>query len=220
MLPPAPPLEVVVATRNPHKLEEIRAILAGLPVRLLSAADLGAPEVEEDEPTLEGNAAKKAQVVADATGRVALADDTGLEVDALGGRPGVHSARYAGPDATYADNRARLLEELAGTPPEGRGARFRCVIHLARPGVSAAAREGLAARGAIEGAIALAPRGSGGFGYDPVFLVAGDPAGRTLAELSPEEKNAISHRGRALASLRDALAGFLERRADAVRAAL
>jgi len=213
-----PSTEIVVASRNPHKLDEIRAILADLPVRLTKAADHGAPEVDEDLPTLAGNAWKKAAQVARATGRWALADDTGLEVDALGGRPGVRSARYAGERATYADNCALLLRELEGVAPERRTARFRCVVHLAAPGDVEGEGMGRAAHGTLEGAIATAPRGGGGFGYDPVFLVAGDPQGRTLAELSSEEKNTISHRGRALASLRALLPTLLGLEETAARA--
>ncbi len=205
-------MEIVIATRNPHKIEEIRQILSGLPVKLLSAADLGAPEVVEDEPTLQGNALKKAREVAAATDRVAIADDTGLLVEALGGRPGVYSARYAGPGATYADNVAKLLEEMKDVPKGKRNARFECVVAVAEPPnadpeMRDRVREGIVYRGILHGSIAHEPRGQNGFGYDPVFLVARDPKGRTLAELSADEKNRISHRARALSDLRD---GFAE----------
>lgn len=198
-------MEIVIATRNPHKVEEIRQILRGLPVTLLSAAEAGAPEVVEDEPTLEGNARKKAREAAAATGKVAVADDTGLLVAALGGRPGVYSARYAGPGATYADNTAKLLGEMRDVPAGRRGARFECAIAVATPrgrSQNGHPEDGLLFTGILPGEIALEPRGSGGFGYDPVFLVAGDPEGRTLAELPPHEKNRISHRARALQQLR------------------
>jgi XTP/dITP diphosphohydrolase len=204
-------MRIALATKNRHKLEEMRAILADLPVELVSAADVGAPDVVEDAATLRGNAAKKAEAVADHARCWALADDTGLEVDALGGAPGVFSARYAGPGATYADNVAKLLRALEDVPAERRTARFRCVIFLASPHDAARrpdgrSREGCHRDGVLEGAIAAAPRGAHGFGYDPIFLVGGDAAGRTLAELPPEEKNRLSHRARALAKIKSAIA--------------
>lgn len=202
---------LVVATRNPHKLTEIRAVLADLDYEITSAADHPeAPEVEEDAPTLEGNAEKKARWVAAATGLLALADDTGLEVDALGGAPGVYSARWAGPQCSYADNNAKLLRELAALPAAPRTAHFRCVIALATPGAAAGSFESRAAaccvtlhEGRVEGRILEAPRGGQGFGYDPVFWLP--ECGRTLAELSLAEKNRTSHRARALAAARAAL---------------
>ncbi len=196
-------MRVVLATKNPHKVAELRAILASLPVEIRSAAEVGAPDVVEDAPTLEGNARKKALAVARHAREWAIADDTGLEVDALGGAPGVISAHYAGPQATYADNCARLLRELEGVPPARRRARFRCVIALAPPGAADEAVRTF--EGVLEGAIAFEPRGAHGFGYDPIFLVAGDPRGRTLAELPPDEKNRISHRARALERLKESL---------------
>lgn len=202
---------LVVATRNAHKLLEIRAVLADLGYDITSAGDHpGAPEVEEDLPTLEGNAEKKARWVAAATGLPALADDTGLEVDALGGDPGVYSARWAGPGCTYADNNAKLLQELAGVAEPQRTARFRCVIAIATPGPAAADFDARVRgcrvtlhEGRVEGRILNAPRGAGGFGYDPVFWIP--ELSRTLAELSLEEKNRTSHRARALAAARTAL---------------
>ena len=151
-------------------------------------------DVEETEPTLEGNALLKARAVAAATGHAAVADDTGLEVEALGGEPGVHTARYAGPDASYDDNVTKLLEAMADTPQ--RAARFRTAVAIVTP-------EGdeLVVEGVLDGDIAYERRGSGGFGYDPVF----DVDGRTLAEISVEEKNSMSHRARALRALADAL---------------
>jgi XTP/dITP diphosphohydrolase len=152
------------------------------------------PEVEETEPTLEGNARLKARAVAAATELPALSDDTGLEVDALGGAPGVHTARYSGPNATYEDNVVKLLADLEGV--DDRRARFRTVVALVTPG-----GEELVAEGVLDGSIGTVPRGSGGFGYDPVFVVND----RTLAEVSSEEKHSISHRARALRALVDLL---------------
>lgn len=182
-------MRLLVATRNPGKLVEIRQLLADLPVEVLSIADVpDAPEVDEDLPTLEGNARKKAETLAAFSGLPTLADDTGLEVEALGGRPGVHSARFAGPEADDAANRSRLLEELRGI--DGRKARFRTVVAFAERG-SCRFFEGT-----CEGAIADGPRGSGGFGYDALFVP--DGSDRTFAELDAASKNAISHRGQAL----------------------
>lgn len=186
---------LVVATFNPHKLAEIRAILPGLRAELRALGSFpGAVPAEEDGDTLEANAAKKALAAARFTGLPALADDTGLEVDALGGAPGVRSARYAGEKASYAENNLKLLAALAGLPPERRAARFACVTALALP-----TGELRSARGALEGRIVPAPRGGNGFGYDPLFEVGAGP--RTLAELGEAEKNACSHRGAALRAL-------------------
>jgi XTP/dITP diphosphohydrolase len=187
---------LVVASRNPDKVREVEEVLEtiGLPVRLVRG--LSWPEIPETEDTLEGNALLKARAVAAATGYPALADDTGLEVHALGGAPGVHTARFAGPDASYADNVARLLRELEGV--DDRAARFRTVVALATPG-----GDELVAEGVLAGAITTAPRGRDGFGYDPVFET-GD--GRTLAEMPAEQKHLISHRGRALRSFAALLA--------------
>jgi XTP/dITP diphosphohydrolase len=173
-------------------------VLAGLDVTLL-ARPLDVPEVDETEDTLEGNATLKARALVDATGLPALADDTGLFVDALDGRPGVFSARYAGEDASYQDNVRKLLDELGDVSPERRGAEFRTVIVAAYPD-----REALVVVGTLRGSVTQGPRGSRGFGYDPVFVPEGET--RTLAEMSPEEKNAISHRGNALRALAHALA--------------
>jgi XTP/dITP diphosphohydrolase len=206
---------VCIATRNTHKLEEIRAVLADLRLDVSGAADHPAcGEVEEDAPTLEGNAEKKARWVAACTGLPSLADDTGLEVDALDGAPGVYSARWAGPGCTYADNNAKLLRELAVVPPERRTARFRCVIAFAVPAPGLAGRH-LEARvaacsvslhpGILAGLIVDEARGRHGFGYDPVFFIP--ELGKTLAELSLDEKNRLSHRARALLAARAALVG-------------
>lgn len=198
---PARPLrpQVVLASANPKKAAEIRAIL-GDRVELVPRPD-DVAEVVEDAPDFEGNARLKAAALAAATGLVALADDSGLEVDALGGAPGVRSARYAaGPgdegNADDAANVAKLLSELADRPEAAdRTARFRAVVVLRWPD----GRE-VVASGSVEGAIAAAPRGEGGFGYDPVF-VPDDGDGSTFAEMGAEAKHAISHRGRALAAL-------------------
>ena len=191
-------MRLVLATANPDKAEEIRAVLAPAGVELVPRP-AKVPEVEETGATLEDNARLKAAALADATGLPAVADDTGLLVDALGGAPGVYSSRYAGEEATYADNVARLLSELAGVGPEQRSARFETVALARWPD----GRE-VVARGVVRGSIALAPRGTGGFGYDPVFVpTEGD--GRTFAEMAPADKHALSHRGRAFRALAEAL---------------
>ena len=195
-------MTLVLATRNPGKVAELAAALDGLPVALVTAAEVGAPEVEEDADTLRGNAEKKARALHAHTGHPALADDTGLEVDALDGAPGVYSSRYAGPEADDEANRRTLLANLAGAPT--RTARFRTVLAFAdRDGV-------FFFDGVCEGVIATEEAGTGGFGYDALFRPAeGD--GRTFAEMTGEEKNRISHRGRAVAQaaafLRERLAG-------------
>lgn len=188
---PGSPLRLVAATANPHKLVEIEAILGSAVELLPRPADLG--EVVEDGDTLEANARLKAVAVCGHTGQAAVADDTGLEVAALGGAPGVKSARYAGEHADDADNRARLLGELEGAAD--RSARFRTVAIVAFP-----AGGELLAEGMTTGTIAVEPKGDGGFGYDPVFVPGGGD-GRTFAEMSPDEKNAVSHRGRAFRAL-------------------
>jgi XTP/dITP diphosphohydrolase len=189
-------LTLVCASANPDKVLEIEAIL-GDEVRL-EPRPADVPDVVEDADTLEGNARLKATAVARATGRPAIADDTGLEVVALDGAPGVFAARFAGEDATYADNRAKLLAALDGTAD--RRARFRTVVLIAWPDGTETVAEG-----ACDGVIADGERGERGFGYDPVFVpVEGD--GRTFAEMSDEEKNALSHRARALRNLLSLLA--------------
>jgi XTP/dITP diphosphohydrolase len=189
----------VLASANPDKVAEIAAILGDGVVLLPRPAEL--PDVVEDADTLEGNARLKAVAVSDAVGEAAVADDTGLEVEALGGAPGVHTARFAGEGATYADNVAKLLAELDGVAVEGRGARFRTVALARFPD----GRE-LVAEGLVDGTISTEARGAQGFGYDPLFVPAeGD--GRTFAEMSADEKHAISHRGRAFRALGVLLAG-------------
>jgi XTP/dITP diphosphohydrolase len=194
--PAAPARRLVLASANPDKAAEIASILRG--VELLPRP-AGVPEVDETGATLEENARLKARALVEATGEAALADDTGLEVDALGGAPGVRSARYAGPTATYADNVAKLVAALEGS--QDRRARFRTVAVACFPDGGEVVAEGW-----VEGEIATAPKGSGGFGYDPLFVPDGG-AGRTFAQMSLEEKNAISHRGRAFRALAARLAG-------------
>ncbi len=188
-------MRLVLASANPDKAREIAGLMPEGVELLPRPAGLG--EVDEDGDTLRANALKKARAVMEAAGEPAVADDTGLEVDALGGRPGVFAARYAGPGATYADNVAKLLEELEGVAD--RRARFRTVAAVAFPD----GRE-VVAEGVVEGGIAEAARGPGGFGYDPVFVPDG-AGGRTYSEMSLEEKQAVSHRGRAFRALAEAL---------------
>jgi XTP/dITP diphosphohydrolase len=191
--------EILLATRNPDKVRELTALLGDLEIRIRTLAEFPAsPDVEEDGTTCEANALKKAGETASATGIPSVADDTGLEVDALDGRPGVFAARYAGDGATYEDNCRKLLRELDGVPLERRTARFVTVAALALP-------EGhtQVATGTLVGVIAEECSGSQGFGYDPVFFV--QELGRTLAELTAEEKNRISHRAKAFRSMADIL---------------
>jgi XTP/dITP diphosphohydrolase len=188
----------VLATANPHKVDEIAAILEGL-AELLPRPD-SVQEVEENAPTLVGNARLKAVAIATATGDAALADDTGLEIDALDGEPGVRSARFAGEPPRDSANRALVLERLQGLGESARSARFRTVIVTVDPDGSERVCEGV-----VEGHIIDSERGEGGFGYDSIF-VPNDGDGRTFAEMSGEEKNEISHRGRALRALAKVLA--------------
>ena len=191
--------EILLATRNPDKVRELAVLLGDLGIRIRTLADFPtAPEVEEDGITCEANALKKAREMASATGIPSVADDTGLEVDALGGRPGVFAARYAGESATYEDNCRKLLEELDGVPTARRTARFITVAVLAMPG-----GHSRVATGTLVGAIAEGFVGTQGFGYDPVFFVP--ELGRTLAELTVKEKNRISHRAKAFRSMADIL---------------
>jgi XTP/dITP diphosphohydrolase len=192
---PANPYTVLVSTRNAHKLVEIRQIL-GPSFELLDLSSVPAlGEVQETGTTFEENAALKALAASAHFGGWVLADDSGLEVDALGGAPGVYSARFSGEGATDVTNRALLLEKLATVPAHERSARFRCVIALARGGEVLAHFSG-----SVEGAIISSEKGEGGFGYDPLFVPEG--FGETFAELGAETKNRLSHRGRALAGLK------------------
>jgi XTP/dITP diphosphohydrolase len=188
--------KIVLASRNPHKTEEMRSLLVPLGIELLSALDFPQlQDVDEDQATLEGNALKKARYVFSQTGIPALSDDTGLEVDALGGAPGVYSARYAGESATYQDNVLKLLAALEGNSQ--RSARFRTVVALVT-NLGEHTFEGF-----VEGEIMTEQRGEGGFGYDPVFLPVG--YSQTFAELDSTIKNSISHRGRAIQKFIDFL---------------
>jgi len=195
--------EIVLATRNRHKGAEVAALLDGLGVTIRTLDEFPhAPEVVEDGATCEANAVKKAREIAAATGLPAVADDTGLEVDALEGRPGIYAARYAGEQATYEDNCRKLIQELSGVPTGRRTARFLTVAAFAFPsdGVHVTIGE-------LYGTITDAPVGSKGFGYDPVFFVT--EFGKTLAELSSEEKNRISHRAKAFGKLRELLSTIM-----------
>ena len=196
---------VVFASRNRGKIREIRALLEDLPIVLRSLDDFpDAPEVEEDGDTFLENALKKALAIARYTGCAAMADDSGLTVAALGGAPGVHSARYAGEGADDGRNIEKLLREMQDIPEKERGAAFRCVLVLCEPDGSCESFEG-----AWEGRIAEKPDGDGGFGYDPVFYLPG--LGKTVARLSLEEKNRLSHRARAMERLREALEGRFQK---------
>ena len=198
------PRRLVLASANPDKVVEIRRLLDGLDGVVLLPRPASVPDVDETGETLVENARLKALALVEATGDAAVADDTGLEVEALGGAPGVYSARFAGEHATYADNVSKLLSSLescGATGPEDRRASFRTVALVAFPDGSE-----LVADGEVRGTIATEPRGDGGFGYDPVF-VPDDGDGRSFAEMTPEEKHALSHRGRAFRRLADLLEG-------------
>ncbi|MBU1156106.1 MAG: XTP/dITP diphosphatase [Proteobacteria bacterium] len=196
-------MELVLATGNRGKLAEIEAMCAPWGIEVVTAASLGFTEdVAETGDTFEDNARLKAVAVSQALNRPALADDSGLVVEALNGAPGVHSARYAGEHGDDAANSAKLLTEMIGVPPQQRAAAFVCVMLCRRPDGAE-----LVARGRLQGRIAPAPAGHNGFGYDPVFLLP--DRGLTVAQLSAADKNAISHRGQALAKLAQELRGFL-----------
>jgi XTP/dITP diphosphohydrolase len=189
---------LVLATANPHKSEEMRQVLSAFDIELLPRPS-DVPDVDETSDTLEGNALLKAHALANATGVAAIADDTGLFIDALAGKPGVYSARYAGEGATFEDNVKKVLFDLKDVDAPQRSARFRTVIALAYPDGEAWWVDGV-----IEGTILPDRRGGHGFGYDPIFAPLG-AEGRSLAELSPDEKNAISHRGNALRAFAERL---------------
>lgn len=193
-------ITVVLASGNPGKLEELRSLL-GPSVSVRRAAELGVELPEETGATFEENAVLKARSVAEQTGMIAVADDSGLEVDALDGAPGVYSARYSGPNATDEQNNKKLLRALSGVDPEHRSARFRSAIAIAfGPG------DIVTTTGSCEGRVITEERGSGGFGYDPLFEL---PSGKTMAELAPDEKNAVSHRGHAMRAAIDVIGGRL-----------
>ncbi len=191
--------ELVLATRNRHKGEELAALLGDLGITIRTLDEFpDAPDVVEDGDTCEANAVKKARAIAEFTGLPAVADDTGLEVDALDGRPGIYAARYAGQDATYEDNCRKLLRELAGVPLEQRTARFLTVAAIALPSDGTRVVQGI-----LDGVIAEKASGTLGFGYDPVFLIP--ELGKTLAQLSADQKNRISHRAKAFTQAKDLL---------------
>lgn len=206
------PLRLLVATSNRGKLAELRSLLADLPIELVSLAEAlpDAPPVVEDGETFLENALIKARAAALRSTWVTLAEDSGLEVDALGGRPGVRSARFAREGATDAENNAALLSALAHVADDQRRARFRCVMVLLDP---RSPDEPVVTEGRCEGWIGREPRGAGGFGYDPLFVVEG--YGRTMAELDEVEKNRVSHRGKATLAMRAALEALIARRHEA-----
>jgi XTP/dITP diphosphohydrolase len=196
-------VDLVVATRNRKKLAEIKALLSGLNFKVLSIADFPeVPEIREDGETFEENAEKKAVQVAKITKRLTLADDSGLEIDYLGGDPGVRSARFAGENATDEDRNRKVLGLLKDVPQQDRTARFKCAVAVVLPDM-----EVKTVRGVCEGEITLEPRGSAGFGYDPVFMVP--EYGKTFSELGPEKKNQISHRAMALKKAKKLLVEYL-----------
>jgi XTP/dITP diphosphohydrolase len=197
------PAEIVVATRNPGKLREIEALLSPFPLKILSLENFpGIPEVLEDGATFAENAAKKATTVARFTGRLTIADDSGLAVDALEGRPGVYSSRYAGENAADEEKCKKILKEMAEIPEGKRQAAFLCAIAVAFPDGRIQV-----VHGECRGSIAFAPQGEHGFGYDPIFFLP--ELGKTMAELEPEIKNLLSHRARALEQLKVIFPKFL-----------
>jgi XTP/dITP diphosphohydrolase len=199
-------INLVIATGNPGKFNEIATLLHGLSIVPLPLDRVGSIDVpQESGDSFQENARQKAEAVARASGQLTLADDSGLEVDALDGQPGVRSARFGGPGATDADRNRLILEMLRGLPLERRAARFRCVVAIAD-----ACGTTRLAEGVCEGRIALAPRGTGGFGYDPLFEIPS--LGKTFAEVGPEIKNRLSHRAKAMAVARVILQGILEGR--------
>lgn len=208
------PITLVVATTNRGKLAEFRELLADLPLEVVGVGDIlsDPPRIVEDGATFHENAMKKALTVARAASMLTLADDSGLEVDALDGAPGIRSARFAGERATDAENNALLLSALAGVSDDRRTARFRCVLVLVDPFSRTKEPNVVACEGACEGWIAREARGTAGFGYDPLFIV--DAQGRTMAELADLEKNAISHRAAAFRQLRPLLQDVLARYND------
>jgi len=196
-------MDIVIATLNQNKLKEFKALLEDFTATIISLRDFPqCPPLVEDGSSFYENALKKATNVARYTGKLTIADDSGLEVEALGGRPGVYSSRFSGENATDEENNARLLRELHGVPFDKRGARFRCVLVVAKPEGETAFVEG-----ECKGIIIDEPRGHFGFGYDPLFLVP--EYNKTFSEIRPEEKNRISHRARALQKLLKLLPNYL-----------
>ena len=204
-------MQILLASNNVKKRAELERLLAPLGFELLTPADIGGlADVDEDQPDFRGNAAKKALAAARATGRLVLADDSGLEVDHLNGAPGVHSARFAGTHGDDAANNALLLKRLEGVPEAQRGARFVCALALASGLAGPGPALLLEVEGQTRGRILSAPRGTGGFGYDPLFLFTEEglpQTGRCFAELSGSDKSSVSHRGRALRELVERLPG-------------
>jgi len=197
-------MQLVIATRNQHKLKEIRTLLRGLPVKVVSLEGFkGVPEVKEDRKTLEANAKKKALIVSDFLKKLVVADDSGLEIKALGGRPGVFSARFSGKGATYSSNNEKVLRLLKGMPLSKRKAYFRCVIAVADKGKVIGTAEGR-----IKGIITKKPSGNTGFGYDPIFRPNGYK--KTFAELGINKKNRISHRSRALLKAKNIIKKYVQ----------
>lgn len=186
-------IDLVIATRNRNKIKEIKDLLMDMPVNVMGLEDGNwqIPQIVEDGKTFKENATKKAKTIADLTGKITLADDSGLEVDALEGQPGVYSARFAGEDATDRENNLKLLQLIKDIPSDRRGAQFRCVIAVASPNGRIEVVEGV-----CRGGIGFIEKGGQGFGYDPIFIPVG--YNKTFAELSMSAKNKISHRGRAL----------------------
>ena len=201
--------ELIVATANLGKLRECRALFAGLPFKLTSLGERGLPSPEETGSSFVANALLKARHAARLSGSAAVADDSGIEVDVLGGAPGILSARYAGIGGDDAANNAKLMHALNGLPPDRRGARYRCALVF----LDAEDAAPLVAEASWEGVVLERPRGSGGFGYDPYFWLP--DLGKTAAQLSPEDKNRLSHRGKAMRALREALCRrFVDHRAS------
>lgn len=186
-------IDLLIATKNKNKLKEVKAILGGMPIDILGIEDGNwqIPEIDEDGASFRENAVKKAKVIAEITGKVTLADDSGIMVDALNGQPGIYSARFAGESATDRENNLKLLGLMKDIPSDRRGAQFVCVIAIASPQGRVDIAEGV-----CRGGIGFSEEGGGGFGYDPVFIPAG--YSKTFAELSQSIKNKISHRGRAI----------------------
>lgn len=199
-------MEIIVATKNQGKLREIRSILRGLSIQLHGLNDFkNVPNVEEDGESFAENGLKKARFYSQFFGKLTIADDSGLEVDALGGRPGIYSARYAGKGASDQENRKKLLKELEGVPISKRGAGFKCAIAVVSPD----GRE-ILTEGSCRGRVGFKEIGKNGFGYDPLFILP--QYGKTMAQLSLEEKNRVSHRGKALRKLRKVLKWKLTKR--------
>jgi XTP/dITP diphosphohydrolase len=200
-------MELLIATTNAGKLAEIAQVFKELPVKIVPLDRLdSSPQVLEDGKTFEENALKKARILAEFSGYITLADDSGLSVDALDGAPGIHSARYSGADANDARNNEKLLQALAGVPEEKRSARFVCVLALCVP--TSLGKKEWTVRESCEGRIALSPKGQNGFGYDPLFFYP--PFGKTFGEIDRDTKATVSHRGKALKKLAQSLSSVID----------